>query len=465
MIKPGQTQCQADILAGIAANNISALPLLTEILFTINAGETKLFWFDVVKITEIQKFLLESNATVVNLVVNIFKSNPPTVTMVGSFSVTNFTQQSQQDTTSGRYYICIYNLGNSANIVRLTRTNTTFPNVAKMQIYSGAGTRLNISLEGLSKFNVYQLDSGTIASATLTKTNPAVPAMSCGLPINYYLIEGILPDGITLAINGLLSGIIDCIDCNKVIENFVPSSSWYGQAATGEIYSWGRQWRFKARIELGNYSNIFSEQWFCIRVYKNWSIDHEKLQAMDLNDKDIVIELKEDTIINQFCIPCTDDTIVESIITASFNPNDTIINTVQDNTINSIETEFCSPCSNNIITITDTILLRPNLNINQSNLLEWYISNSDKRNSARLFRRQLEESEVFNYLLIKNNIIEGIAPTSSISISLTETDLVLSMSIFRNDTDLDKQILDIVTTNNVYLSFEGHVLTGEAMII
>ncbi len=384
--------------------------------------------------------------------------------MVGNFSITNFIQECQQDTNTGRYYICIYDIGGT-NFIRLTRTNTVFPNIARLQIKSPSGTRLYASLEGLSKFNVYQLDNGTILTAQLTKTNPPQHDLNCGLPINYYLIDGILPDGITLAKNGLLSGIIDCIDCNKSIEKFVPSSSWYGQqAVTGDWYSWGRQWRFKARIELGDHKNIFDERWFCIRVYKNWSVDHELLQAMDLDDKDIVIEVKEDTIINQFCIPCSDDTIIENLITNSFNPSDNITQTKVINNI--IDTELCSPCSNNIITIKDTIKLQSNININQSNLIEWYLMSAETRNiNAILFRKQLEESEIFNYLLIKNNIIPGEVPSSSISISITETDLELSMSLFRNDTDIDKQILDIVKENNVYLSFEGHIITGEAMLI
>ncbi|MFA6198947.1 MAG: hypothetical protein WC679_00910 [Bacteroidales bacterium] len=462
MIKPGQTECQDALLNGIANNTIPFLPLLTEMVFSISPGGFQLYYFDVFKITEIQKFLIESNSSNVSLVANIFKYTAPNLTMVGNFSITNFVQECQQDATLGRYYICIYNIGGE-NSIRLIRTNTTFPNRARIQVLVGAGSRLNISLEGLSKFNVYQLDAGTHASATLTKTNAAVSSIGCNLPINYYLIEGILPDGIVLQKNGLLTGIIDCIDCNKIIEKFIPSSSWYGrQAVTGDIYSWGRQWRFKARIELGDYSNIFDEQWFCIRVYKNWSVDHELLQAMDLDNKDIIIELPEDTNINQFCIPCSDDTIIENIITTSFNPLDNI-NT--NEIINTIDTELCNACSNNIITVMDTIKLQPNLNIDQSNLVQWYVNNTDKSINARLFRRQLIESEIFNYLLMKHNIIDGVAPTSSISITFTETNLQLIMSIIRNEDDIDKQVLDIVTKNNVYLTFEGHIETGESMII
>lgn len=95
----------------------------------------------------------------------------------------------------------------------------------------------------------------------------------CNEALQYELIEGELPPGIRLHKDGLLHGIVDELDC--IDDSMSPSFNWYYDNHDGVAQSWGRKWRFKVRVSIATQPDVFTDEWLCLRVFNNWSVNRE----------------------------------------------------------------------------------------------------------------------------------------------------------------------------------------------
>lgn len=111
--------------------------------------------------------------------------------------------------------------------------------------------------------------------------------------VNYKIIEGSLPDGLQMSSTGDITGVLPSLD---TVKNLSSSENWY-YSVNNSWHPWGHQWRFKVRAWVVDSPNINIEQWFCIRVYNNWSWERDKLKAeiQKANEQEF-IDVKKNTV-------------------------------------------------------------------------------------------------------------------------------------------------------------------------
>lgn len=104
------------------------------------------------------------------------------------------------------------------------------------------------------------------------------PPAECHEPLRYELIDGELPKALKLAKNdGMIYGIIDDQDCGPSDDS--PSFNWFYDNHDGLPQAWAKIYRFKLRVMLRRDPSVYHDDWFCIRVYNNWThdrIEYEK---------------------------------------------------------------------------------------------------------------------------------------------------------------------------------------------
>lgn len=141
--------------------------------------------------------------------------------------------------------------------------------------------------------------------ATLTtKRKPR----DCAEALEYELIDGELPPGIGLHKDGLLWGVVDELDC--IDESMSPSFNWYFDNHDGVMQSWGRRWRFKVRARIASQPDVFSDEWLCLRVYNNWSVD----AAAFATSEDTVVYEHHSTITRPVIEPICPTPVVERFV-------------------------------------------------------------------------------------------------------------------------------------------------------
>lgn len=142
---------------------------------------------------------------------------------------------------------------------------------------------------------------------SLTLTTKRKPR-DCSEALEYELIDGELPPGIRLHKDGLLWGVVDELDC--IDESMSPSFNWYFDNHDGVMQSWGRRWRFKVRVRLVSQPDVFSDEWLCLRVFNNWSVDAAAFVASE----DTVVYEHRDTITRPTIDPICPTPTVERFV-------------------------------------------------------------------------------------------------------------------------------------------------------
>lgn len=106
--------------------------------------------------------------------------------------------------------------------------------------------------------------------------------IECHEGLSYELIEGELPDGLRLTVDGRLVGIGPNLDCLEDTKSLSPSFNWFYSNNDGHTQAWAKQWRFKLKVSISFQPDVFYEEWFCIKVYNNWSYDRDNFKEQDL---------------------------------------------------------------------------------------------------------------------------------------------------------------------------------------
>lgn len=157
-------------------------------------------------------------------------------------------------------------------------------------------------MEALTGFGYYT------SAALQTRKRP----IECHETLVYELVDGKLPDGLTLISSGVIMGEVGNLDCSEHNTDLPPSWNWYSDNHDDTAQAWGRVWKFKVRLYLLNQPETYTEKWFCIRVYNNWSLDRDRFKAAP----DIVVEEAVDNPVkpyqlpklNSLCPPCPSPT-------------------------------------------------------------------------------------------------------------------------------------------------------------
>lgn len=124
----------------------------------------------------------------------------------------------------------------------------------------------------------------------------------CTIPLEFEIIDGEIPPGLTFDSWGRIFGVLpnmDCVEYNKYIS---PSQNWYSEHPLDETWHpWGRQWRFLVRVWISTRPDVTDERWFCVRIKNNWSWDRDSFDAH--LDDDTPFETEEPYVVEIEPIP------------------------------------------------------------------------------------------------------------------------------------------------------------------
>lgn len=295
-----------------------------------------------------------SQPTNIGVTVNFFQLLENNVINIGSVIINELNTTFQIDFLPGDYVICI-----STNL--FSYTGTFIGNFTQYQIYAILFPRAY---------------TGEVSHSFEIEFH--FERKKCDKPLQFIIINGSLPPGITFTSNAQLYGVLpnmDCIDDNRFLS---PSQNWYSEHPVDFTWHpWGRQWRFQVRVWIIERPDIFIDEWFCIRVKNNWSWDRDNFTIPE----DIITE--EEQTINPIILPpdlCCLEPEEEPFVPEPIVP------------------ELCD-CEKEDNDEQKVI----------KNFLQWYINtleNEDWKNNPHIvqFIEQFRESDYYRNLIIKSGL-------------------------------------------------------------
>lgn len=334
-----------------------------------------------------------------------------------------------KDFSTGEFYLCI-------------RSNTAFTGTV-VGNFSGFATE--------ARFRPSAFEGAT---ATCTMANVVTPN-PCDEPLYYEIIEGELPPGITMTTLGRVSGPLPNLDCLPDAHEYSPAMNWSYADSGGRMNPWGRTWRFKVRVSLGNLPEVGVDEWFCLRVHNNWTFDRDNFlkNAPFKTVREIEIIEEGTKLPESVCFePC------ETVIETPFTPQ-------------PITDPTCPVCDEaDVITDIQMIKIPSALqNVDVNAMVVWWVQNKDTifdSPQINKFIGQLRESAFFQGLLAQagygktqpdpRTVIEATAFQSFIQ--LTSSTLVNG----RGDDHLDAMMLKWKNDQNQKLPITAMAWHGAA---
>ena len=266
--------CVASIKSKIDTNQLDTITELTPntlMPISITISQKQLFSLEIIQ-QESVKFTINLvsgiSPTNVGVTVSIYQINGNSILLHGSVLITEMNLSFQKDFTEGLYIICI---GSSS----ISYTGTFLGEFSSYQIYK------KLSPSGFAGQSIPPFE---LSFAYVEK--------ECNKLLYYSLIDGKLPEGIQMTLTGDLYGILPNLDCTNDTDKLSPSQNWYFDM--NETWQpWGNQWRFKLRVWIADFPNVFKEDWFCIRIHNNWSWDRDNKPPIEYEEETIEIIEKE----------------------------------------------------------------------------------------------------------------------------------------------------------------------------
>lgn len=164
-------------------------------------------------------------------------------------------------------------------------------------LVSLAGTVLAL-YRGYQRYAVFDIDLEAGEAMVFDFDRSRAPK-DCSAVLHFEILEGSLPPGIRMTGLGQLLGVapnLDCIEDNVMLP---PSQNWSFMHNDGSYHPWGRQWRFKVKVMMEGLPDVNAEEWFCVKVHNNWSIDRDNFIAQ----APYMIKVEEEFIDDPFVIP------------------------------------------------------------------------------------------------------------------------------------------------------------------
>ena len=404
------SSCINNISNIIANNLISTIPIIQSNIrteYSITPLNSIVYSLETNK-NETVKFIIELASIVsINATLTIYRFNAldNTFNNIGGININENYMAFQKDLLEGFYFICI-KINNNANYTGfITGEFSGFISSAKFapKNYYGFYSETNLS------FNI--------------------KIIPCTYPLWYEVIEGSLPEGVSFNNSGMLTGILPNLDCMESNYKHSPSANWYDDITTGEVYPWGRAWRFKIRVYIQEFPDMaLAEKWLCIRVYNNWDLEKDALlNSLPLQKNyEIIVEPDPITLPTTLCPNTCTIPIIEPVI-----PSD------------------CVDCQESINTSIQLIKIPETLKIDKDNFITWWIENNSNdffTREEKYFITTLNNSTIFNILLKKTGIIKTTKlvfekyKNTKISLNQINNFIELRLSVQinnRNTTDID----------------------------
>lgn len=216
--------------------------------------------------------------------------NTETLVQFGSLSVTLGNISTSFNIKAGTYYVCIRSQILSYNI-ELTPKFISYNKTATFNAKSYIG----------------------VASETI-ELKTSRPVGVCRRRLVYTIIEGNLPNGLTMLENGYISGYLPILDTDNFNYDLPPSNTWYHKIGDDEyVTSWGRAYRFRVHLTLYDDRSKEDIRWFYITIINDFSKNLaliDKYEMLD-DERDVTFEEKIKLATVSLCPPCTIDDVID----------------------------------------------------------------------------------------------------------------------------------------------------------
>lgn len=337
--------------------------------FNVTQTENNLFRLECPQFQTI-KFIINTVPPVA-LTLTAYAWNGSTATPIGSVTMTNPTTVAYIDFNIGQYIICIRPSGMDVQTGTLLGEFTGYSQEAKLALNMFAGESFESPVSG-----------------------PPTPPRECDEALFFEIIDGELPPGLDMNPFGVVKGWLPNLDCLE--DRWSPAVNWYYEENDGTMWPWGREWRFQVRVTVdGQTSLIRDEEWFCVRVYNNWTYDAERFLAQQPFERITEITVKDPPpVLPSICKPCKDFTEEPRFVPQSLehakastlpsDPEETKIELIP------IPLDLC--------------------HIPSTDFAQWYDENRDVDSGniyVEKFKRDLEESPSFNLLRARAGYTEA----------------------------------------------------------
>lgn len=327
--------------------------------FSVTSTANKLFRLQSPQFQTVQ-FTFNLTGSFWNTQITVYSWNGTTATVIGSASLTSAFVTVSIDFPVGDYIICVRPGTAIAQSGTLVASFTGYSQVVSFQFQMYEGARQFTKIE-----------------------DPPRPPQECLEALYFELLEGELPPGLQMDMQGTITGLLPNLDCLPDAPS--PAVNWYFTDNDGTAWPWGRMWRFKVRVWVdGLYETAYADDWFCVKIHNNWTFDLDNF--MEQNPFQTVHTIRVVEPPKPLAIECAPCTKMEE---AMFVPQP----------INSP----CEPCQNNIEANRVELIAIPVelANIEPNEFVAWYSANKGKvfdNPYLNKFLRDLEGSDVFKIL-------------------------------------------------------------------
>lgn len=365
---------------------------------------------------------------VVSITVTAFQKVGNAYVDLGSVSFGDLVGSFSKDFGVGEFYLCI-------------RSNQSYNGTVIGQ-FSGFPSEARINP---------QAAWGSVMTVTMEDRRP--PA-ACDEPIYFSIIDGELPPGLTMTGLGRIAGMLPNLDCLPDAQDYSPAMNWSYEDSGGRMQAWGRMWRFKIRITLGDQEDTYADEWFCVRVHNNWSYDRDNFlaQAPFKQVREIEVVERPEPLPKILCEPCPEET------PEVWTPK---------------QIEIPCPGCDNPDVVTDIQLIRVPVElaaVRPNAWVNWWIENKDRDlgcGELAAFVKRLAESPYFQALLAQAGYgTQADDPRTLIEATAFQDFLQLSASTLidgRGTEDIDYRMLQWKNAVNQSLPTTGVAELGQAM--
>ncbi|QBP06399.1 hypothetical protein [Stenotrophomonas phage YB07] len=242
----------ATCLETINSTPIPSIPVITpntQMGFSINSFNNQLFLMQSA-LFQTAKFTVQLTTINPNMTMTFYTQSGGTWVPVSSVAINQTSTTFTADFPAGEYIVCL-------------RTTSAF---AQAGYFVGEFT-------GYSQVAVLQPRAYQGEYSVGTFYEKPRPPVECKEALFYTITEGSMPPGLFMDNLGTITGILPNLDCLK--DRWSPAANWYYDENDGYAYPWGREWRFKVKVEVANYPESNAEDWFCIKIHNNWDFDLE----------------------------------------------------------------------------------------------------------------------------------------------------------------------------------------------
>lgn len=188
-------------------------------------------------------------------VMAFFKLSGTTLTSVGNLSSSEQITTFQKDLSEGTYYVCISSIYSSfSGFLKASYSGFVIETRFTGSIYSGEELISNLTIKRATR--------------------------ACNEPFFFTFISGDLPPGTVLQPDGSITGMLPDLDCIDSENSTSPSINWFYQDLGDNRWKpTPRRWRFRARVTLSNFPDVFAEEDFSVDVLNDWNKDKNIFMA------------------------------------------------------------------------------------------------------------------------------------------------------------------------------------------